>query len=146
MIIAEVDFRDVESLVRLAFPGARSRRTVKIDQRQSYHVSDYWDGGSRDECRFIKLATRQVISAQEVPALTEGHIYKLAFGDVELSPGFIVVEHCIFCGKDLGYRIYCSQPWPLETHVETKLGQSPEVPRLDGPAYVGPNPGYGSNG
>ena len=84
--IAEVPFREVERLVKAAFPGAKSRRTVKIDQRAKYHVTDYWDGGSRDECRFIKLATMQVISAQEVPSLTEGHVYSLAMGEVELSP------------------------------------------------------------
>jgi hypothetical protein len=116
--IAEVAFRDVERLVRLAFPGAKSRRTVKIDQRSKYHVSDYWDGGSRDECRFIDLHTMQVISAQQVPALTEGHIYSLAHGEVELSPGYIVVEHCIFCGKDLGYRIYVNEVKALEQHVK----------------------------
>ena len=115
--IAEVPFREVERLVRTAFPGAKSRRTVKIDQRAKYHVNDYWGGGSRDECRFIKLATMQVISAQEVPSLTEGHVYSLAMGEVELSPGFIVVEHCIFCGKDLGYRIYCNEVQQLAGHV-----------------------------
>lgn len=114
--IAEVRFIDCERLIRLAFPGAKSRRTVKFDQRKSYHVSDYWDGGSRDECRFINLKTMQVISAQEVPALTEGNIYNLANGDVELSPGYIVVEHCIFCGKDLGYRVYVSDPLVLSEY------------------------------
>lgn len=114
--IAEVRFIDCERLIRLAFPGAKSRRTVKVDQRKSYHVSDYWDGGSRDECRFINLKTMQVISAQEVPALTEGNIYNLANGDVELSPGYIVVEHCIFCGKDLGYRVYVSDPMVLSEY------------------------------
>jgi hypothetical protein len=116
--IAEVPFREVERLVQVAFPGARSRRTVKIDQRASYHVSDYWDGGSRDECRFVKLATMQVISAKEVAALTNGHIYNLAFGEVWLSPGYIVVEHCIFCGKDMGYRIYVNDTSALVEHVK----------------------------
>ena len=37
-----------------------------------------------------------------------GNPYGLAIYDVTLTPGFAVVEHCIFCGKDLGYRIYVS--------------------------------------
>lgn len=114
--IAKVSFADASRLIRLAFPGAKSRRPVKIVEKSHYLVRDYWDGGSRDECRFINLKTMQVISAQEVPALTEGNIYNLANGDVELSPGYIVVEHCIFCGKDLGYRVYVSDPLILSEY------------------------------
>jgi hypothetical protein len=34
-----------------------------------------------------------------------GNPFNLPIADIELSGGFAVVEHCIFRGKDLGYRI-----------------------------------------
>jgi hypothetical protein len=123
MRIAEVAFRDVEKIIRRAFPGAKSRRTVKIEQRNSYNVRDYWDGGSRNECRFLNLSTMEIINPASVQALTTGpgNPFGLPNGDVELTPGFIVIENVIFCGKNLGYRIYVSDAKLLEPIVKLPI-------------------------
>ena len=110
----EIPFKDISGIVRLAFPGATSRRTVKIRKQKSYHVHDYWDGGSREYAVFLNLRTKQVIPAPAVSALREGHVYNLAYGEVELSGECCVVVNTIFCGKDLGYFIYV----PEEVQVE----------------------------
>jgi hypothetical protein len=105
-LIAEVKFSEIAGLIRKAYPNAKSRRTVKICERQTYSVRDYWDGGSREYAVFLDLKTGNTITPASVPALTENNIYRLPSGNVELSPGIVVIVNSIFCGKDLGYRIY----------------------------------------
>lgn len=102
----QIPFKDVASFIRRYFPEAKSRRPVKVSVRKSYHVSDYWDGGSRNYAVFVNLRTGENVDPKQVQQLTEGHVYHLPYGSVELSEGFAVIEHCIFCGKDLGYRVY----------------------------------------
>jgi hypothetical protein len=107
----EVSFKEVSKLIQSAFPGAKSRRTVKVAPKAIYHVADYWDGGSRNECRFIQLSSGTVMGSHDIPEALRQKVanpFNLPICDVTLKAGFIVVEHVIFCGKDLGYRIYCS--------------------------------------
>jgi hypothetical protein len=109
--VIEVPFSDasVNAIVRAGFPGASSRRNVKVCVSDSYQVNDYWSGGSRDECAFVDLASLRALSSAALPAEArqqEGNPYKLAIGEVAIVPGFAVVEHCIFQGRDLGYRVY----------------------------------------
>lgn len=110
MTVIEVPPTDpsVEPLIRAAFGDTRSRRNVKVSVRESYHVHDFWDGGSRDECRFVELSTLRVIAAEQITALRDQpwNVYRLPNGDVAMVSGVAVVEHVIFCGKDLGYRVY----------------------------------------
>lgn len=107
----EMSFKDerVRAIVQAAFPGAKSRRTVKLFARSSHHISDCWDGGSRNYCRFVRLSDLSALSSESVPNSQRQYAanpYNLPIYDVTLQPGFVIVEHCIFCGKDLGYRIY----------------------------------------
>jgi hypothetical protein len=107
----EVKFADVRNIITRAYPGAKSRRTVKIQGQDSYSVRDFWDGGSRDECRFVELGSLRVMSSSEIPygvRQRQSNPYNLPICDVNLTSGYCVVEHVIFCGKDLGYRIYVS--------------------------------------
>lgn len=105
----EIPFNQAADIVRAAFGNVSSRRTVKVEVRESYQVSDYWDGGSRNEAVFLKLDTMQAIPATAMP----GHMRQqqnnpmgLAIAQVNINPGFCVVEHVYFQGHDLGYRIY----------------------------------------
>src|SRR5258708_27496587 len=109
MSTIEFPFSDarVKKLVQSAFPGAKSRRTVKFIPREEYRVSDYWDGGSRNTPRFLDLNTYQVKSSECVSQRqTIANPFNLPIYTLTLTPGFVVVEHCFFCGKDMGYRVY----------------------------------------
>lgn len=109
MQATEVSFKEVASLIKTAFPGAKSRRVVKIYERETYHIADFWDGGSRNECKLINLQTNQVLSSDSIPTEVRqkaANPYNLPITDVRLSENIAIIEHCIFCGKDLGYRIY----------------------------------------
>lgn len=105
----EFKFSELKPLIKLAFPEAGSRRKVDVIVQNTYYVKDYWDGGSRYFCKFIELATGNVLDSHDLPkeALQkQGNAYELAISQVKIIPGYCVIEHTIFCGKDLGYRIY----------------------------------------
>lgn len=131
----EVKFSDVRDIITRAFPGARSRRTVKIQASNSYSVRDFWDGGSRDECRFVELSSLRVMSSAEIPQdvrQQQSNPYNLPVCEVNLTPGYCVVEHIIFCGKDLGYRIYVSHERFAALNGDVVKGlTSPTIPQLE---------------
>lgn len=106
----ELSFKDprVKAIVQAAFPGAKTRRPVRLEFRDRHHVSDFWDGGSRDETRFVKLDTLDVLTSEAIPQEARqeaSNPFKLLIADVVLNAGFVIVIHIIFQGKDLGYRI-----------------------------------------
>ena len=134
----EVAFREVERFIRRAFPGAKSRKTVKVSVRSSYSVSDYWDGGSRDYSMFVNLRTGEVRHPSSVPQLTEkkcGNPFGQPMGDVALSEGFAIVEECIFRGKSLGFRIYLG----AQSDLRVVMGLPALAPTTD-PQYIYPAP------
>lgn len=129
----EAKFVDVRNIITRAFPGAKSRRPVKIEGRDTYSVRDFWDGGSRDECRFLELGSLRVMSSAEIPQDVRQKMsnpYNLPICQVNLTNGYCVVEHIIFCGKDLGYRIYVSP----ERHCKMHSGDV--VKELTNPSEV----------
>jgi hypothetical protein len=106
----ELPFSDptVRALVSAAFEGASTRRTVRVTATTSYHVADYWDGGSRTYVAFVELATMHVVPGSALPDAARqraANPHRLAIADIELTPGFAAVEHVFFQGKDLGYRV-----------------------------------------
>lgn len=106
----EVPFNLAAQYIKAAFgQSASSKGTVRVSVREKYNVADYWDGGSRSECRFLRLADMQALSSEALPQSARqvaGNPFNLACGTIDITPGFIVVEHVIFRGKDLGYRLY----------------------------------------
>lgn len=131
----EIPFSDarVKRIVQAAFPNARSRRTVKLEARNQYQVSDYWSEGSRNECRFVRLSDMSAMHSESVPReqrQQQANPFGLAIYQVNLTPGFVVVEHCIFCGKDLGYRIYYSKELQVSEGNELLLPAPVEPKQL----------------
>lgn len=63
-----------------------------------------WEGGSRDTYRIIELETGRTVE----PINHNAAPWNSARHDVEvtLKPGIAIVEHTIFCGKDLGLTFY----------------------------------------
>lgn len=105
----KVAFRDAKEVIRKVFPGATSRRPVQIRTASTYQVANYWDGGSKNESGVIDLCTGRSISTEEIPKeflQKAGNPLGLPICTVTLSSRYCVIEHCIFQGKDLGYRVY----------------------------------------
>ena len=99
----------INRIVKAAYPGARTRRDVKVVCRDSYRVHDFWDGGSRDYAAFVRLSDMSALPSESIPREERqgfSNPYNLPIADVSIQAGFCVVEHVIFCGRDLGYHIY----------------------------------------
>jgi hypothetical protein len=107
----------VASLVRLCYPEYRGRRKVKVFSKQRYRVHDFWDGGSRDYVEFVHLPTGSLLSLAEIDfeGQDKANPFALDMGYANLTPDVAAVENTIFCGKDLGIRIY------LHPNIYTKL-------------------------
>ena len=98
----------IDRIIRATFPGYRGRK-IKVIVKTEYRLSDYWDGGSRNYATFLDLQSFTVIPSSQLPEQFKQKIanpFNLPIADITLSPGFAVVENCIFRGKDLGIRIY----------------------------------------
>ena len=98
----------VARLVQMCYPNYKGRRPVKVSKRETYSLRDYWDGGSRDYAEFVRLPVMTLCQLTELDYEHQkaGNPFNLPIGRVKLSPDVAVVENCIFCGKDMGVRIY----------------------------------------
>lgn len=112
MIQKEVKFSEAARFIRRCFPEASVRKKVKIRTRKTYQVSDYWSEGSRNFAAFVNLETGEVLQSYNIPQefiQKEANPFNLPIARITLSDKFAVVEHTIFCGKDLGYTIYVGE-------------------------------------
>jgi hypothetical protein len=94
---------EIESIRRACFPGYKGR-TFRVEPFHPMNCRSYWDGGSRSYFCFLNLATGQTSAVPE-----NGSPFVKAVPAVESLPeNTVLVEEIIFCGKNLGLRIYGS--------------------------------------
>lgn len=96
----------VKSIVQAGYPGATTRRPVRVECKEDHHVSDYWDGGSRNYVTVVQFDEMKMVTwAHVLQRQEEGNAMGLRIGFLPVSPGYALVEHTIFQGKDMGYTI-----------------------------------------
>lgn len=102
-ILVSVTHPLVRSVTKAAYPEYRGRRIRLVVANHPLNVKSYWDGGSRDYFRFVRLADMDVL-----PVPVQSAFDKQIPGAeaVTLQPGIVCVEHSIMCGKDRGLRIH----------------------------------------
>lgn len=91
-------------IIQTAYPGYKGRK-IKISTDIPSNLSSYWDGGSRNYYVILRLSD---LSSYPLPSnhpVFEPNQPRELF---TLPPGFVVVQHTIFCGKDLGITIYAN--------------------------------------
>ena len=107
----EYSFAQMSHIISKCFAG-RSRRKVKVYTRKSVNTNRNWDGGSRDTVIIFDFEANRAVSVSELPSELVSS-KKDPFGnvihDVTLNDRYGAVIHVIFCGKDLGYRLYVSE-------------------------------------
>ncbi len=94
----------VKAIIGRTFPGYRGRK-VKLVQEDKITFSDTnWGGGTRSQyvCIGLDSQTRSLFPGGTPAPWVNPVEGKTAI----LPPGAIVVEHTIFCGKDVGIRIH----------------------------------------
>jgi hypothetical protein len=94
------------SMVPDALRAGYSGKKFKVRVVSEVTIPSYagnWDGGSRDAYRLVELESgRDVAASDNVSAPWD----KRSDRRIVLRPGFAVVEHSIFCGKDMGLTFY----------------------------------------
>jgi hypothetical protein len=99
------DHPELKALFKAAFPEYRGRKWAIEEQTYSKGIRSYWTGGSRSWYVIIRLADAAQVDVED------GHPYfdhnpLPDGGEYEARPGFVLIEHCHFCGHDLGLRAY----------------------------------------
>lgn len=95
---------DIKLIARTAFPDYKGKMFQLKVATGPLNMRSYWDGGSRDYWMLLNTATGV---AQEMPAQHPFFDKQILGSDkVELVENVVAVQHCIFCGKDLGLTVY----------------------------------------
>ena len=100
-----VNRKDVASIVATTFPDYRGRK-FNVLAKESITIHDLnCSGGTRSQYRATILAGQPAGSLDHYNA--KHPLANLAEGKtLDIPPGFAVVCHSIFCGKDTGLTIY----------------------------------------
>lgn len=94
----------VQGIVKACFPQYNGRKVFVLPAKEAPNeLRSYWDGGSRDYYAFYNLDTKQVL-----PVHSNHPIFEPGQPSVlrELPAHIVLAEHTIFCGKDVGVRLY----------------------------------------
>lgn len=101
----KVSRRDIERLVTATFPEYKGRK-FSIRPKEKIQLSDLnWSGGTRSEYKACTLDGQWLGSTECYAQMWPGD-NKAEGMIIPIPSGVCVIEHCIFCGKDLGIRIY----------------------------------------
>lgn len=98
-----IERKDVPAVILNAFSNYKGKTfEVKVAEKVSLNNS-YWSGGTKSDYVAVNLATgvKQEASGISSPYRLNGEI-----PEVDIPVGVAIVEHVIFCGKDMGLRIY----------------------------------------
>jgi hypothetical protein len=93
-------------MVPAAMRGSYTGTKFKAEVAESVTVpadAGLWDGGSRETYRAIELATGRDVPLIDHNASPWDNRKSITF---KLEPGFAVVRHSMFCGKDMGLTFY----------------------------------------
>jgi hypothetical protein len=103
MTTVYLDKSQVPAQLRGAYSGTRFQ--VEVTDRVHIPITaGLWDGGSRDSYSAIRIADGAGVPfpGQDAAPWDATRVAR----EVALVPGICVVEHSIFCGKDMGLRFY----------------------------------------
>lgn len=93
---------DVKRLLAITFPQYRGRK-IRLSFTERMSLENYWDGGTRSYYRAVDLNTGEV----REPARATGNPFNgMAHVEFDLPTGVALVEHSIFCGKDVGITVH----------------------------------------
>ncbi len=98
-----LDARDVPAQLRGNYSGKKFQARV-CESMTIPADAGLWSGGSRDTFHAIRLSDGAQV------AMVEHNMAPWDMGrrevPVSLRPGFAIVNHSMFCGKDMGLRFY----------------------------------------
>jgi len=94
----------VKSIIQACYPAYKGRK-VRLEPaaRAPKELRSYWDEGSRDYFCFYNLDTKEVLPVHSNHPWFEPNQPSRLAG---LPAHIVLVEHSIFCGKDIGITLY----------------------------------------
>ncbi|MDE2232513.1 MAG: hypothetical protein KGJ90_00075 [Patescibacteria group bacterium] len=84
--------------------AGKSFRAVVCEQVTIPMTAGLWHGESRETYRLVRLSDGKELPVNDDNAAPWDRSRKETI--VKLEPGFAIVEHSHFCGKDMGLRFY----------------------------------------
>lgn len=108
----------VKRLLKVTFPEYRGRKVKARLWKGPMRLENYWDGGTRSYYVAVRIADGGISNFG-----TDNPFERSAHEEVDLPVGVLLVEHSIFCGKDMGITVW--------GHPEA-LGEGPNVAGLLG--------------
>jgi len=122
--------RDVAPILRRTFPNYKGRKfTLVLTDHVSLQDTN-WSGGSKNDYVFVRIdGATAPIDTTAIPPWANPYEGQVVY----LTSDIVCVEHCRFCGKDLGICIYVTPeaanralpsirlalPAPAQTAIET---------------------------
>jgi len=98
-----LDAAMIPAQLRGGYTGKKFKAVV-VTQVTIPSDAGLWSGGTRNTFRFVQLATGDAIAASDNMSAPWDSSRKDQH--ITLKPGFAVVEHSLFCGKDMGLTFY----------------------------------------
>lgn len=113
----------VKKVCNLAFPEYKGRKIRIAYNVKKLSLRSFWDGGSKSAFVIIRLQ-----DMKRLPAPTSHPVFDRVQGvdDFIIPEGYIVIEHIIFQGKDLGLRIHV----PGEFGLLPETTEEPELTKI----------------
>ena len=117
---------EVRAAKQATFPGYNGHKYQVRLGSSTVNVADYWSGGSRSFFAVVawNSAAGAFTEAMHIPQQSAFDRKLPGAEAVKLLPGIIVVEHQIFCGKDMGLTFHTAgTPQWLPAPVELTHGE-----------------------
>ncbi len=94
----------VKRIIADCFPSYRGRK-VRLSTHIPKELRSYWDGGTKDSFCWYQPATRKVFHVHSNHPVFERNQPSVVNPET-IPEDVMLVEHSIFCGKDVGITIH----------------------------------------
>ena len=101
--IVHIDTKQIPAHLRGSYTG-RKFKAIATDTVHIPASSGLWDGGSRDVHYAIALEDGRRVQLSDTTSAPWDNTRRGQ--TITLKPGFAIVEHSIFCGKDFGLTFH----------------------------------------
>ena len=92
------------NIIAASFPSYNGKK-ISLSTEVPTCLNSYWQGGSKNSYAFVQLSTMKQFNVHTNHPFFEPNQPR----DLEALPlGVVLVEHSIFCGKDMGITIYAN--------------------------------------
>ncbi len=95
---------DIRRIVDATFPDYRGRKITVRPSTSPIDTRSFWEGGSRSYFAALGLGSTRVLHVPQNGTAFDGG--PIRPDGVAVPVGFAIVEHRIFCGKDVGISIH----------------------------------------